>query len=100
MTTVRWEVLYDATQVRFPGWQVALAGALVAALGAGVGAYLRRRGVTSVAARTAVTSAVIFGASWALLVGGGLSAQHGQIARALRGGNVVRVEGVVYDSPG
>lgn len=99
MTTVAWDLVYDASQVRFPGWHVGALGALVAAVGVGAGTYLRRRGVTSTVARTAVTSAIIFGVSWALLVGGGLYAQHGQLASALRNGNFVRVEGVVYDSP-
>jgi hypothetical protein len=46
-----------------------------------------------------VTSAIIFGVSWALLVGGGLYAQHGQLRSALAEGSFVRVEGVVYDTP-
>jgi hypothetical protein len=96
---VAYEVIYDAGQIRFPAWPVTLIGLAVAALGVGLGAYFRRRGVRSTVAQTAVTSAIIFGVSWALLVGGGLYAQHGQLQRALREGSFVRVEGVVYDRP-
>ena len=46
-----------------------------------------------------VTSAIIFGVSWSLLVGGGLYAQHGQLRSALADRSFVAVEGVVYDSP-
>ena len=46
-----------------------------------------------------VTSAIIFGISWTLLVGGGLYAQHGQLQRALREGSFVPVEGIVHDEP-
>jgi len=85
--------------MRFPAWPMAAIGLLAAAAGVGLGAYLRRRAVASTAARTVATSAVIFGASWALLVGGGLYAQHGQLRSALDDGSFVRVEGVVYDRP-
>ena len=94
-----YQVIYDAAAVRFPAWPVASVGLLVAAIGIGLGAYLRQRGLTSAIARTAVTSAIIFGVSWALLVGGGLYAQHGQLRSALEEGSVVHVEGIVYDSP-
>jgi len=53
----------------------------------------------SAVARTVVTSAIIFGVSWSLLVGGGLYAQHGQLRSALTERSYVAVEGVVYDSP-
>src|SRR5215204_3432702 len=89
--TAAYEVIYDAAQVRFPAWPVALTG--------GLGAYFRRRGVRSTIGQTIVTSAIIFGVSWTLLVGGGLYAQHGQLQRALREGTFVRVEGIVYDRP-
>jgi hypothetical protein len=92
-------VVYDASQVRVPAWQVAIIGLAVAAAGVGLGAYFRRRKVTSALAQMVVTSAIIFGVSWTLLVGGGLFAQHGQLTRALRDGSFVRVEGVVYDRP-
>ena len=92
-----YEVLYDASRVRFPAWPVAILGLAVAAVGIGLGAYLRRRAVQSTAAQTLVTSLIIFGVSWALLVGGGLYLQHGQLERALRDGSFVRIEGVVYD---
>lgn len=78
---------------------MAVLGLAVAMAGVGLGAYLRRRAVTSAAARTVSTSAVIFGASWALLVGGGLYAQHGQLRTALREGRFTPVEGIVYDRP-
>jgi hypothetical protein len=94
-----YQLIYDAARIRFPAWPVASVGLLVAAIGVGLGAYLRQRAVASPAARTVVTSAIIFGVSWALLVGGGLYAQHGQLRSALEEGSVVRVEGVVYDSP-
>src|SRR5215204_630236 len=97
--TAAYEVIYDAAQVRFPAWPVALTGLAVAALGVGLGAYFRRRGVRSTIGHTIVTSAIIFGVSWTLLVGGGLYAQHGQLTRALREGSFVRVEGIVYDKP-
>jgi hypothetical protein len=71
----------------------------VALAGAGLGAYLRRQGITSATTRTVVTSAIIFGVSWALLVGGGLYAQHGQLRSALAERSYVAVEGVVFDSP-
>ncbi len=94
-----YRVIYDAAQLRFPAWPVASAGLLVALAGVGLGAYFRRRGLASTGARTLVTSAIIFGVAWSLLVGGGLYAQHGQLQSALREGSFVRVEGVVYDSP-
>jgi pimeloyl-ACP methyl ester carboxylesterase len=94
-----YRVLYDAAALRFPAWPVAAIGLVVAILGVGLGAYLRRRRVASTAASTLVTSAIIFGVSWSLLVGGGLFAQHGQLRAALREGSFVRVEGVVYDAP-
>jgi hypothetical protein len=93
------QVLYDASRAAFPAWPVAAVGLMVAAAGVGLGAYFRRRAITSSVAQTVVTSAIIFGVSWSLLVGGGLYAQHGQLRRALRDGSFVRVEGVVYDSP-
>jgi hypothetical protein len=93
------QVLYDASQMAFPAWPVAAVGLAVAAAGVGLGAYLRRRAVRSTVAQTVVTSAIIFGVSWSLLVGGGLYAQHGQLRRALREGSFVSVEGVVYDRP-
>ena len=99
ITAVAYRVVYDAAQLRFPAWPVASVGLAVALAGVALGAYLRRRGVTSAAARTAVTSAIIFGVSWSLLVGGGLYAQHGQLRSALDEKSFVSVEGVVYDSP-
>ena len=99
ITTVDYRVVYDAAQLRFPAWPVASVGLTVAFAGVGLGAYLRRRGVTSAAARTLVTSAIIFGVSWSVLVGGGLYAQHGQLRSALAERSYVAVEGVVYDSP-
>ena len=94
-----YRTVYDAAQLIFPAWPVAAVGLVVAAAGVGLGAYLRGRAVTSAALRTVVTSAIIFGVSWTLLVGGGLYAQHGQLRTALREGSFVRVEGVVYDTP-
>ena len=99
IASATYQVIYDAAGIRFPAWPVASVGLLVAAIGIGLGAYLRRRALTSAVARTAVTSAIIFGVSWALLVGGGLYAQHGQLRSALAEGSVVHVEGIVYDSP-
>jgi hypothetical protein len=92
-------VIYDAAQLRFPAWPLATLGLVVAATGVGLGVYFRLRGVSSAPARSVVTSAIIFGVSWTLLVGGGLYLQHGQLRRALSEGSYVRVEGVVYDSP-
>ena len=94
-----YHVIYDAAALRFPAWPIAVVGLAVAVAGVGLGAYFRRRGVTSAVGRTVVTSAIIFGVSWTLLVGGGLYAQHEQLRRELRDGSFVRVEGVVYDSP-
>ena len=99
ITTVTYRVIYDAAQLRFPAWPVASVGLTVALAGVGLGAYLRRRGIRSAAASTVVTSAIIFGVSWSLLVGGGLFAQHGQLRSALAERSYVAVEGVVYDSP-
>jgi len=99
ITTVTYRVIYDAAQLRFPAWPVASVGLAVALVGVGLGAYLRRRGITSAVARTVVSSAIIFGVSWSLLVGGGLYAQHAQLRRALAERSYVAVEGVVYDSP-
>ena len=99
ITTIAYRVVYDAAQLRFPAWPVASVGLAVALAGVGLGAYLRRRGVTSAAAHTVVTSAIIFGVSWSLLVGGGLYAQHGQLRSALAERSYMPVEGVVYDSP-
>lgn len=93
------EVVYDAAQHAYPAWPLALLGLAVAAAGVGLGAYFRHRRIDSAIARTAVTSAIIFGVSWTLLVGGGLYAQHNQLRRALAEGSYVRVEGVVYDTP-
>ena len=99
ITAVTYRVIYDAAQLRFPAWPVSSVGLAVALAGVGLGAYLRHRGITSAAARTVVTSAIIFGVSWSLLVGGGLYAQHGQLRSALEERSFVSVEGVVYDSP-
>jgi hypothetical protein len=93
------EVVYDAAQLAFPAWPVALVGLAVAAAGVGLGAYFRWRTIESAIAKMTVTSAIIFGVSWALLVGGGLYAQHNQLRRELADGSFVRVEGVVYDNP-
>ena len=92
-------VIYDAASLPFPGWPVAAAGALVAAIGVGIGAYGRRRRSEAPMARVLATSAIVFGASWALLVGGGLYAQHAQLRDALGEGSFVRVEGIVHDRP-
>jgi hypothetical protein len=94
-----YEVVYDAARLPFPAWPVALLGLAVAAAGVGLGAYFRRRGIGSALARTVVSSAIIFGVSWALLVGGGLYAQHNQLRQALQEGSFVRVEGLVHDRP-
>ena len=94
-----YRVIYDAAQQRFPAWPLAALGLVAAAAGVGLAAYFRQRGVASALARSVVTSAIIFGVSWSLLVGGGLYLQHGQLRRALSEGSYVRVEGVVYDSP-
>jgi hypothetical protein len=99
ITTVAYRVIYDAAELRFPAWPVAAVGLAVALAGVALGAFLRRRGITSAAARTMVTSAIIFGVSWSLLVGGGLYAQHAQLRSALEERSFVPVEGVVYDSP-
>ena len=99
ITTVTYRVVYDAAQLRFPAWPVASVGLAVALAGVGLGAYLRRRGIASAAPRTVVTSAIIFGVSWSLLVGCGLYAQHAQLRSALAERSYVAVEGVVYDSP-
>ncbi len=94
------EVLYDASRQVFPGWPVAALGVAIAALGAGLGAHARRRANTSPVVRTVATSAVVFGAAWALFVGGGLYAQHAQLRRALSGNRVyVIFEGIVHDRP-
>jgi hypothetical protein len=93
------EVVYDAAQTAFPAWPLAHLGLAAAAAGIGLGAYLRQRKIHSAVARTAITSAIIFGVSWTLLVGGGLYAQHNQLRRELNEGSFVRVEGVVYDNP-
>ncbi|HEX6049907.1 MAG TPA: hypothetical protein VFZ21_11590 [Gemmatimonadaceae bacterium] len=95
-----YEVVYDAARLVFPGWPVATLGVAVAALGAGLGAYARRRATGSPVVRTVATSAVVFGAAWALLLGGGLYAQHAQLRRALSGTGVyVSFEGIVHDRP-
>lgn len=99
ITSATYRVIYDAAQLRFPAWPVSSVGLAVALAGVGLGAYLRHRGITSATARTVVTSAIIFGVSWSLLVGGGLYAQHGQLRSALEERSFVSVEGVVYDSP-
>lgn len=99
MTIAANQVLYDASRSAFPAWPVAAVGLIVAAAGVGLGAYFRSRGIRSSVSQTVVTSAIIFGVSWSLLVGGGLFAQHGQLRRELREGSFVRVEGVVYDTP-
>ena len=99
MESAAFEVIYDAARHRFPAWPVASIGLAVAAAGVGLGAYLRRRANPSTIARTVVSSAIIFGVSWAVLVGGGLYAQHEQLRRALAEGSYVRVEGLVYDRP-
>jgi hypothetical protein len=98
-SSLAYEVVYDAARLQFPGWPVAVLGLVVAAIGVGFGAYARRRGAASPAASIASTSAIVFGASWALLVGGGLYAQHAQLRSALSEGSFVRVEGTVYDRP-
>lgn len=99
LSSLAYEVVYDAARLPFPGWPVAAVGVAVAALGAGLGAYARRRGSASPMIRMLATSAVVFGASWAVLVGGGLYAQHNRLREALREGSFVRVEGVVHDRP-
>lgn len=98
-TALAYEVIYDAARLPFPAWPVAALGILVAAAGVGIGAYARQRGKESPMARIVATSAIVFGASWALLVGGGLYAQHAQLRDALREGSFVRVEGIVHDRP-
>jgi hypothetical protein len=97
--TTAYVVVYDAARTAFPAWPLASIGLLVAAAGVGLGAYFRHRAVKSAVAQTVVTSAIIFGVSWSLLVGGGLYAQHGQLRRALQDGSFTRIEGVVYDTP-
>lgn len=99
ISPLTYEIIYDAARLPFPGWPVAVLGVAVAAAGAGLGAYTRRRASASPLLRVVSTSAVVFGASWALLVGGGLYAQHSQLREALRKGSFVRVEGIVHDRP-
>jgi uncharacterized protein (DUF58 family) len=98
-TSLAYEVLYDAASLPFPGWPMAVLGAAVAAVGAGLGVFARRRPGASPMMRIVSTSAIVFGGSWALLVGGGLYAQHAQLREDLRAGSFVRVEGIVHDTP-
>jgi hypothetical protein len=99
ISSLAYEVVYDASRLAFPGWPVAALGVAVAALGAGLGAYARRRPNAGPLVRTVATSAIVFGASWALLVGGGLYAQHMQLRDALSEGSYVRIEGIAHDRP-
>ena len=99
ISSLAYEVVYDASRLGFPGWPVAALGVAVAAIGAGLGAYARRRQNAGPMVRAIATSAIIFGASWALLVGGGLFAQHAQLRDALGEGSYVRIEGIVHDQP-
>ena len=99
VATATYRVVYDASDLWFPAWPIAVVGLAVALAGVALGAYLRRRGHVSAVASMIVTSAIIFGVSWSLLVGGGLFAQHGQLRRALADRSYMVVEGDVHDSP-
>lgn len=100
ISSIAYEVVYDASRLAFPGWPVAALGVAVAAIGAGLGTYARRQAKAGLLVRTVATSAVVLGASWALLVGGGLYAQHARLRHALSGKGVhVSFEGIVHDRP-
>jgi|SRR5688500_9940794 len=99
IAAIAYDLVYDAARLPFPGWPMTLLGAAVAAGGAGLGAALRRRGRVSSLTRIIVTSAIVFGTAWALLVGGGLYVQHARLRDALREGRYTRVEGIVHDRP-
>ena len=99
MDTLAYQVVYDATRASAPGWGLVPWGVVAAVAGAAVLWRAVRGGGGSVAARAAGTTLVIFGLGWAVVVGGGLWAQHALLGAALRGGRHTVVEGIVYDRP-
>ena len=89
-------VLYDASDLWFPAWPLAVAGIAVGLVGVGL---LRRAGEGRVLARTVGSVLAVFGPTWALVVGTALVVQHARLRAALGDGSFTLVEGVVYDRP-
>ena len=93
------DVVYDATRVWFPGWPVVGGGVAMALAGAALLRHSRRSAPTATAARWIGTVLAVTGPACALLLGGGLYAQHARLRSALRVGDYIAVEGLVYDRP-
>ena len=97
---VAWAVVYDVARVALPGWRVALVGLAVGAAGLAVLRVARGRLARGrVAARAVGTTLAVFGLFGALVVGGGVFAQHARLRAAVRAGTASVVEGTVYDRP-
>ena len=92
---VAWTVVYDVARVALPGWRLALVGLAVGAAGLALLRVARGR----VAVRAVGTTLAIFGPFGALVVGGGVFAQHARLRAAVRAGTASVVEGTVYDRP-
>ena len=97
---VAWTVAYDVARVTLPGWRLALVGLAVGAAGLALLRSARHaRGRWGAASGAAGWTLAIFGCFGALVVGGGVFAQHARLRAALRAGTYSVVEGTVYDRP-
>ena len=99
MSPAPYHLLYDATQVRFPGWPLTLGG-LVAAL---LGVTLLRtfRGASSGASGARMSGLVltIFGLPCAAVFGLGSWLHHALLRASLEGGEYRVVSVTVHDQP-
>jgi hypothetical protein len=96
---VAYAVAYDVGRVVLPGWRLALVGVAVGAAGLALLRVPSPSGRAAAAARAAGTSLALFGFFGALVVGGGVFAQHARLRAALRAGTFSVVEGTVFDRP-
>lgn len=99
MVPPRYVLVYDAAQLRFPDWPLAVAGVIVAVAGY---VLLRVAGPgtrPTAAPRMSGTVMVAFGLMWAAVIGLGSYVHHLQLREALAAGRFTTVSGFVYDRP-
>ena len=96
---VAWAVAYDVGRLVLPGWRLAAVGVAVGVAGLALLRVTGRAARGGTARRALGTALAIFGLFGAVVVGGGVFAQHARLRAALRAGTFSVVEGTVFDRP-
>ncbi|HEY0997234.1 MAG TPA: hypothetical protein VGD77_14665 [Gemmatimonadaceae bacterium] len=99
MSPAPYHLLYDATQVRFPGWPLAAGGLAAGVLGVALLRAFRGAGSAASGARMSGLVLAIFGFTWTAVFGLGSWLHHEQLRAALDDGRFRVVSGTVYDQP-